>query len=185
MKTFKFTKIHKAIIGVAIFGLVGTLVYNSMKPDLPVFLKKDVIMTETIAENSEVIIEVEEDVSVIEAEFPLTMSDESVRKAIHAMSHQKIVAEGDEKWGAKIPLTQERVERLLEVVEVRQHDDNFEHESVYFEILKRWVEGDFSQSARDHNNLWYMENGNIGYATGIMSHDEEMEYIRVNFGVNE
>ncbi|MFC6039280.1 DUF6241 domain-containing protein [Paenisporosarcina macmurdoensis] len=185
MKTFKFTKIQKAIFGVAIFGLIGALVYSNMKPDLPVFLKKDIIMTETIAEDGGAIIEVEEDVSVIEAEFPLTMSDESVRNAIHSMSHQKIVAEDDEKWGAKIPLTQKRVERLLEVVEVRQHDDNFKHESVYFEILNLWVDGDFSQSARDHNNLWYMENGNIGYATGIMSHDEEMEYIRVNFDVNE
>ncbi|KIL45175.1 DUF6241 domain-containing protein [Jeotgalibacillus soli] len=142
-------------------------------------------MTETTAEDGEAIIEVEEDVKVIEEEFHLDMADSEVAAAIHAMSHQKVISEDDEKWGPKIPLTQERVERLLEVVKARQHDANFENEETYFEILNRWAKGDFSQVARDHNNIWYSQNGNIGYATGVMPVEEEMEYIRVNFNVND
>ncbi len=30
-----------------------------------------------------------------------------------------------------------------------------------------------------------MDGGNIWYVTGFMSHDDEMEYIRANFDVNE
>ncbi len=109
------------------------------------------------------------------------MADSEIRAAIHAMSHQKVISEDDEKWGAKIPLTQERVIRLLDVLAVGK----YENEKTYVEILKQWHENDFSQVARQHNDLWYMDGGNIGYATGIMSHDEEMEYIKVNFDVNE
>jgi hypothetical protein len=183
--TFKTTKIQKAAIMIACIGFFGILIYMKVEPDLPVFLKKDVIMTETIAEDGGAIIEVEESLSAIEGEFPLTMSDYQIADAIHAMSHQKVISVDDEKWGAKIPLTQERVKRLLEVVEVRQHDLEFENESLYFEILNRWADNDFSQVARDHNHIWYNQGGTIGEATGIMSHDDEMDYIKANFDVNE
>ncbi|MGE6487225.1 DUF6241 domain-containing protein [Paenisporosarcina sp. NPDC076898] len=182
---FKITKIQKAAIVVTCVGFFCIFIYLKVKPDLPVILKKDEIMSETIAEDSGATIEVEEDVSTIEAEFPLDMADSEIRTAIHAMSHQKVISDDDEKWGPKIPLTQVRVDRLLEVINARQHEANFENEATYFEILNRWAEGDFSQVARDHNTIWYSQNGNIGYATGVMSPEEEMEYIRVNFNVKD
>ena len=182
--TFKTTKIQKAAIVVACVGFFGILIYMKVEPDLPAFLKKEVIMTETVAEGGGAIIEVEESLSVIEGEFPLeTMSDNEVGEAIHAMSHNKVISKDDEKWGAKIPLTQERVKRLLEVVEARQHDLEFENESIYFEILNRWAEGDFSQIAREHNHIWYNQGGTIGEAIGIMSAEQEMDYIKANFDV--
>lgn len=179
--TFKTTKIQKVAIVVACIGFFSILIYMKVEPGLPVFLKKDV----TIAEDGGAIIEVEESLSVIEGEFPLTMNDYEVGEAIHAMSHQKVISKDDEKWGAKIPLTQERVKRLIEVVETRQHDLEFENESLYFEILNRWSDNDFSQAARDHNHIWYNQGSTIGEATGIMSPEQEMDYIKVNYDVNE
>ena len=132
-------------------------------------------------EDGGAIIEVEESLSAIEGEFPSTMSESEIRAAIHSMSHQKVITEDDKKWGAPIPLTVERVTRLLDVLD----HGVYENKEVNVKILKRWHENDFSEVAREHNELWYMDNGNIGYATGIMSAEEEQEYIKVNFDVNE
>jgi len=65
---FKITKIQKAAIVVACIGLFGILIYMNVKPELPIFIKKDVTMTETIAKDDGVI-EVEESLSAIEEEF--------------------------------------------------------------------------------------------------------------------
>lgn len=185
IKFISTTKIQKAVIIIAAVGFFSALIYMNLKPGLPVFLKKDETVSEAVAEDGEIIIEVKENTSTIETEFHLDMSDDEVAVSIHAMSHQKVKSEDNEKWGPKVPLTQERVERLIEVVKSRQHDDNFENEDIYLEILNRWAEGDFSQIAREHNHIWYNQHGNTGYATGILSPEEEMEYIRVNFKVNE
>ena len=177
---FKITKIQKAAIFVACIGLFGILIYMKVTPDFPVFIKKDLTMTETIAKDGAVI-EVEESLSAIEEEFPLTMTDEDIADAIHSMSHQKVISEDNEKWGKKIPLTFDRVERLLVVLIAGL----FENKQTYLSILERWAEGDFSQVARDHNAIWYKQGGTIGEATGIMSPEEEMDYIKTNFDVNE
>ena len=75
---FKITKIQKAAIVVACIGLFGMLIYMKVRPELPVFIKKDVTMTETIAKAGGVI-EVEESLSAIEEDFLLTMTDEDIR----------------------------------------------------------------------------------------------------------
>ncbi|WP_019414165.1 DUF6241 domain-containing protein [Paenisporosarcina sp. TG20] len=173
MKLISTTKIQKTVIVVACVGFFSVLIYMNVKPDLPKFMKKDVSMTEKIADDGELIIEVEENVSTIEKEFPLDMTNTEIRAAIHSMTHQKVVSQDDEKWGKKIPLTQDRVKRLLDILAVGE----YENEKTYFEILKRWEVKDFSKIARDHNSLWYMDGGTIGYATGIMSPEDEAEYI--------
>jgi len=104
-----------------------------------------------------------------------------ISDAIHSMSHQKVISEDNEKWGKKIPLTFERVDRLLVVLDAGL----FEHKQTYISILERWAEGDFSQVARDHNAIWYNQGGTIGEATGIISPEEEMDYIKTNFDVND
>jgi len=75
---FKITNIQKAAIFVACIGLFGILIYMKVNPNFPVFIKKDVTMTETIAKDGGVI-EVEESLSAIEEEFLLTMTDEDIR----------------------------------------------------------------------------------------------------------
>ncbi|MCQ6275676.1 hypothetical protein JMM81_11975 [Bacillus sp. V3B] len=120
----------------------------------------------------------EERTESIEAELPKDISEEQVQQIIHNMSHQKIRAE--DKWGFT-PLTLERVERLLEVVNANQ----YEQADLYLDILNRWKEADFSQADRDHNAIWRLQNGTIGEATGLLTIEEEQELIKKNFKVKD
>lgn len=125
------------------------------------------------------IIEIEEtDAKPVAEEFPLDMSEEKIRDAIHGMSHQKVKAE--KKWGF-IPLTSQRVKRLIEVV--KENQSTYKNSTTYLEILERWANNDFSQVDKDHNTIWELQNGNVGRATGILSHEEEMEFIQEYYDV--
>lgn len=106
----------------------------------------------------------------VEIEFPLDMSESDVQDAIHAMSHQKVAA--DKKWSFKL-LTQERVARLIEVVEANQ----YEHVDGYLDILYRWRDKNFSRAHHDHNFVWGLQNGTVGKATGLLSAEEERAFI--------
>ena len=180
-KPLKFNKIQKSVLLIAFIGLIGILIYMKIKPDLQIIVnKKDVIVTEAIENDGEKVIEIKdnEKIDVIEL-YPETMTDEEVQNAIHQMSHQKVKA--DKKWGM-IPLTKERVVRLIDVVEGNK--DNFKHESTYLKILNRWKVDDFSRVDEDHNIIWTLQNGTVGRATGILTYEEELRFISKYFNVN-
>ena len=54
--------------------------------------------------------------------------------------YQKIKA--DKKWGF-LPLTQDRVKRLIEIIEMNK--SNYDDANIYLDILKRWEKKDFSR----------------------------------------
>ncbi|WP_338471846.1 DUF6241 domain-containing protein [Niallia sp. XMNu-256] len=114
----------------------------------------------------------------IETELPDNMTEGKVQNVIHQMSHQKVRAE--EKWGF-IPLTMERVNRLIEVVNANQ----YEHEGVYLDILKRWKNNNFSHVDTDHNAVWSLQNGTVGKATGILTVEEEQQFIAKYYSIKE
>lgn len=91
---------------------------------------------------------------------------------IHKMSHQKVIA--DTKWGF-YKITEERIDWLLESLEANY--DYLDEGKVYKEILTKWKNGDFSSIDQDHNVIWKLQGGSIGEATGILSAEEEKEYI--------
>ncbi|WP_108671890.1 DUF6241 domain-containing protein [Peribacillus acanthi] len=109
-------------------------------------------------------------------EFPINMEEFEVQIAMHHMSHQKV--EADKKWGA-LQITPERIERLLEVVTTNQK--GYDHSQIYMAILNRWNDGDFSRVDKDHNEIWLLQGGTIGKATGILSDEKEQQYIEENF----
>jgi len=179
----KFNKVQKMVIGIAILSLVGVLVYIKIKPDLVAVLpKKDINVIETIAEDGGTIIEIDEGDKIdVDKQFPMDMSETGIQNFIHQMTHQKIVAENDEKWGM-IPMTEERIVRLLDVAE--KNKANYKGANTYIRILTRWYNGDFSEIDVEHNIIWSMQGGNVGRATGILSYEEEIQYIEQNFDVN-
>lgn len=108
--------------------------------------------------------------------FPDDMTEYGVQNAIHQLSHQKIKAKDGKKWGA-IQITPERINRLIEVIEA----NDYEHKSLYLEILNNWKDGDFSKSDHEHNEMWRLQGGTIGEATGLLSSAEEKEFIEQHF----
>ncbi|MBD1380850.1 DUF6241 domain-containing protein [Metabacillus arenae] len=98
------------------------------------------------------------------------VSEQDVMDYIHAMSHQKVEAE--QKWDHYY-ITEDRIQFLIAEVE----SGNFENEDLYLDILTRWSEGDFSKADNDHNAVWKLLGGTVGKATGIMSEEEEKQYL--------
>lgn len=99
------------------------------------------------------------------------LNDASIQEYIHGMSHQKVVAEA--KWGY-YELKPSRVEWLLEGVE---EASDLDHKQTYKNILNKWKNGDFSSVDEDHNQIWQLQEGTVGKATGILSDEEEEAYI--------
>ncbi|MFC4022400.1 DUF6241 domain-containing protein [Oceanobacillus longus] len=97
---------------------------------------------------------------------------------IHWMSHQKVIAEN--KWGF-YEITDERISWLIEGLEKR----DFGHEETYRDILERWASGDFSEVDEDHNIVHGILGGTEDEATGILSPEEEQEYINNTQEVSE
>ena len=100
--------------------------------------------------------------------------DGQVLRYIHGMSHQKVQAE--DKWGFYL-ITDERVNWLLDAV--KHNEPYLKHSEEYIDILTRWSNGDFSQVDKDHNFIWKLQGGTkeSEKATGILSEEEEKEYI--------
>jgi DNA integrity scanning protein DisA with diadenylate cyclase activity len=169
-------KLHKTIVipllvillGIAVFGFID---YRS-KETVSVIQKTSSSQNQPAGGTY---LEIQEDRSEpIEKELPNKMTEEQVQNAIHQMSHQKVRAE--KKWGF-IPLTRERVDRLIEVINANQ----YEHEDVYLDILKEWKESNFSNIDGNHNAIWVLQDGNVGKATGILTLEEEMKYIEQHY----
>lgn len=169
---------QRLMILIAILA-AGGYVYFSKGPFL--FQKDAVIVEEQTTKDGETVIKVEDVDSVeLAEEFPAGMTEKEVMNAIHKMSHQKVIAK--KKWGA-IPLTPERVNRLIEVVEGNRA--GYANSAQYLDILHRWADGDFSRADSDHNIIWNLQGGTVGKATGISSPEEEKAFIEENFYVKK
>lgn len=156
-------------------GAIALYTYYSMS-------KGKVSVQEVVSEeDGKTVIEIiETNAEPLEEEFPVEMTEEAVQTAIHRMSHQKIEAEDDKKWGF-IPLTAERVNRLIDVVEI--NEEGYHNAGIYLDILNRWKNNDFSQAHHDHNAIWNLQNGTIGRAIGVLSPEEEKAFIAEHFDI--
>ncbi len=134
------------------------------------------LIEKTEAQNTDEPEENKEMESQLEKEFPMSMREGHVQNTIHHMSHSKVHA--DQKWGHLEP-TQERIDRLLDVVEKNQ--DKYKHSTLYISILEKWQKGDFSGAVSDHNRIWDLQGGNTGKATRLLSEAEEEAYRKKHF----
>ena len=132
-------KIHKKIwIPVVLAGvLIGGYLYLD---------KENVTVRVGTAPSGEKVVQVNEQNNKVDREFPFSMSENSVQQAIHNMSHQKVLAK--KKWGA-LPLTPERVKRLLQVVEANKK--KYGNADLYLSILRSWDKGNFDHVVINHN----------------------------------
>lgn len=104
------------------------------------------------------------------------MDEERVQIYLHQMTHQKITA--DKKRGA-VEMSEENIGNMLKIV--KENYDHYEHSDFYEKTLLSWQEGDFSNAVSVHNTIWNWHNGTVGRATGLMSAEQEAEYVEKNF----
>ncbi|NYF23665.1 DUF6241 domain-containing protein [Sporosarcina sp. JAI121] len=175
----KNKKIMYIAAGIVVLGILAYFVFNQLSKGDVTIEEKTVPKGGGGEDFQEVIIEIDEvRKEPIEMEFPSSMDEFDVQAAIHGMSHQKVQAK--DKWGF-LPLTQDRVTRLIEVVE--ENKSSYENSELYIRILTRWSNNDFSQADKDHNAIWELQGGNVGRATGILSAEEERKFIKEHFTV--
>jgi Family of unknown function (DUF6241) len=104
-------------------------------------------------------------------EVAIPLAETVLQQYIHAMSHQKVEAE--EKWSF-YKMTDDRIQFLLDQLEV----EDYEHEDLYRTILLKWQEDDLSSVDDDHNEIWNLQGGTVGEATGILTNEEENQYLQ-------
>lgn len=104
------------------------------------------------------------------------MEEGKLQTYLHQMTHQKIVA--DKKRGA-LEMSPENIGNMLKIV--RENKDLYRHGDFYEETLTAWENGDFSNAVTVHNTIWNWHNGTVGRATGLMSAEQEAEYVEKNF----
>jgi capsular polysaccharide biosynthesis protein len=172
----RLSKFQMLLILIAVLAI--GFYYFYLTESLP-FQKADVVVQEAKTEEGKSVLQVQDATSEQAAEeFPFTMQESEVMSAIHKMSHQKVTA--TKKWGA-IPLTPQRVERLLQVI--AQNKAKYKNSQLYLNILNRWAKEDFSQADVEHNAIWKLQGGTVGKATGLSSTHEEKEFIEQNFNI--
>jgi hypothetical protein len=169
----KKTNVITIIAFVAI--ATGLFIYNSLIIEETKIVQEEPAVEEPVEIVDEPIeFELEEGHVLVEdleaIQFSMSMTEEQVLHVIHAMSHQKVRAK--EKWRF-ILNTPERVDKMIEIVEA----NDYKYKKRYLEILYRWQEGDFSRADKDHNFVWSIQGGTIGKATGLLSPQEEAEFI--------
>lgn len=104
------------------------------------------------------------------------MTEVDLQILLHQMTHQKISA--GKKKGA-VEMTQENIDGLLLIVQANKH--LYEHGPFYEDALTEWQQGDFSNSVTVHNTIWDWHKGTVGRATGLMSAEEEQEFVERHF----
>lgn len=104
------------------------------------------------------------------------MDETKVQIYLHQMTHQKIIA--DEKRGA-VEMSADNIANMLKIV--RANYDHYEHSDFYEEALLAWEQGDFSNAVSVHNTIWNWHKGTVGRATGLMSQEQEEQYVKSHF----
>ncbi|WP_394119824.1 DUF6241 domain-containing protein [Planococcus donghaensis] len=105
---------------------------------------------------------------------PNDASENALWAMMHKMTHQKVVA--SEKWGL-IRMNEESIGKAEEIL----LSSDFNSKENLLEIIERWKNGQFDQVDDEHNFIWGMQGGSIGRATGILSEQQEKEFIENNF----
>jgi len=105
---------------------------------------------------------------------PNDASEAKLLAMMHKMTHQKIIA--SEKWGL-IRMNEESIAKAKAIL----MDADYNSKEDLLEIIGRWENGQFDQVDEDHNFIWGLQGGSIGRATGVLTEQQEQEFIENNF----
>ena len=74
-------------------------------------------------------------------------------------------------------MTTRNIDQLESIVST---SDKIQSDKVQKELLgfiANWERGDFSETDAEHNYIWELQDGTLGKARGLMSREEEMDFI--------
>jgi hypothetical protein len=97
------------------------------------------------------------------------------------MTHQKVVAEDDQKWGA-IPMCADTINQVYNYI--WKSNWSKEDKKFFFEMLDRWKAGNFADIVHDHNQIWSDESGTVGLAVGEATQQQEAQFVLLHFGLH-
>ncbi|PAL05751.1 DUF6241 domain-containing protein [Peribacillus simplex] len=100
---------------------------------------------------------------------------EDVMKTMHSMTHQKVVSK--EKW-YNLEMNSENINALYNFID---DSEIIDYKSELLRIVGKWKEGNFDDIVEEHNYLWGEQNGNVGKATGVLTPEEEAQFVKLNF----
>lgn len=102
-------------------------------------------------------------------------SEAKILEVMHQMTHQKIAA--NQKWGA-VPMTTKNIEQLESIVSTSEKIQSDKVQKELLGFIENWKHGDFSEADAEHNYIWTLQGGTLGKARGLLSKEEELEFIR-------
>ncbi|WP_050632333.1 DUF6241 domain-containing protein [Bacillus andreraoultii] len=160
-------------VGVLVIGggvLFGSLAFMDAKSNEPIEEpKEEVVKAESLENVSHS--EIRERVSSKRKQAYVDELD--FMQTIHEMTHQKV--EADQKWGLT-PITEQQIDKMLRTLD----REDYANEEFYREALTAWKNGDFSNAVEVHNTIWEWQDGTLGKATGLLTPEEEEEYLKEN-----
>ncbi|PKG24754.1 DUF6241 domain-containing protein [Niallia nealsonii] len=101
-------------------------------------------------------------------------TEDEVVQVMHQMTHQKVKAK--EKWGA-VPILEDTINQVYSIIA----KSDFENKAELLDIVDKWKNNNFEAVDEDHNYFWKLQGGTIGKAYGILSEEEEEEFIKNNY----
>jgi Family of unknown function (DUF6241) len=109
------------------------------------------------------------------------MPEAEIAHIMHEMTHQKVVSQDDQKWGA-VPMCKDTINQVYNYI--WKSDYPIEDKKYYLEMLDRWKKGDFDRIVSDHNAIWNDESGTVGHAVGRATPNQEAQFVLLHFGLH-
>jgi len=72
-------------------------------------------------------------------------------------------------------------ENINAVYDFINDSETIDYKSELLRIVGKWKEGNFDSIVEVHNYLWGEQNGNVGKATGVLTPEEEAQFVKLNF----
>jgi hypothetical protein len=91
---------------------------------------------------------------------PAEVDEKEIVQQIHFMSNTLIKAGDNQVWGTE-EVNKASIDKVLRMLD--QAPLNARTEELR-EIVARWQQGDFSQIVDDHNYVWHLLGGTVGFA---------------------
>jgi hypothetical protein len=179
MNKFRWSMVGLIVAAAAILVIItinqNSKNYEAKQEDTAPVLETTEVEYETIEEEYTEVEPIKNEQVLYELGLGPASKREDVMKTMHSMTHQKVVSE--EKW-YNLEMTTENINVLYEFI---NDSEVIDYKSELLKIVGNWKEGNFDNIVEEHNFLWGEQNGNVGKATGVLTPEQEAEFIEENF----